>query len=517
MAAKTLPCADPPLPFFKGRRRQLLAVAIAVALVACGRPEIEGPRDSVVVGIALEPPNLDPTAGAAAAIDEVVYANLFEGLTRIGEDGAARAGLAESWSISDDGLTYEFKLREGARFHDGTTFDADDVKFSLDRARAENSTNAQRGYFEPIEAVEAVALYRVRVRVKRPTGAFLFNLGQGDAVIVARESAANNAVHPVGTGPFEFRRWRRGDSIELERNDSYWGDKVALKTAIFRIVTDPSAASAALLAGDVDAFPNFPAVESVPAFAANRRFSVVTGTTEGEMIVAINNGRGPLRDVRVRRAICHAIDRDAFIESVLFGHGQAIGSHFPPHHPAYVDLTAACRYDPALSRALLKEAGYGQGFAARLSLPPPGYARRGGEFVADSLRAVGVRTEIVNLEWAQWLDRVFSAKDYDLTIVAHTEPMDIDIYARDDYYFQYKDDEFKRLYAEFAATIDEERRMELLRALQEKIAADAVNAFLVVAPKVGVWNARLKGLWANSPIQANDLTEVRWAESGSPQ
>lgn len=480
-------------------------------LAACA-PAIERPGDEVVIGIPLEPPNLDPTAGAAAAIDEVVYANVFEGLVRIGPDGAVKPALARSWSVSPDGLVYEFTLNDGVLFHDGATFDADDVIFSFERARAPASTNAQRGYFEPIDTIEKAGEDIVRIRLKRPSSAFLFNLGQGDAVIVAPESAATNATAPVGTGPFRLRKWRRGDEIELERFDGYWGEAPKLRRVTFQILSDPSAASAALLAGDIDAFPNFPAPEVVAAFEANRRFSVVKGATEGETILAINNGREPFDDIRVRRALCHAIDRKALIETVGFGYGTPIGSHFAPHSPDYVDLTDVCPYDPARARALLAEAGFPQGFKAQLMLPPPGYARRGGEFVAAALGEIGVRCEIVNLEWAQWLKQVFADRDYDLTIVSHTEPMDIDIYARDDYYFQYRDEAFRALYARILAATDPAERSALLMDAQRKIADDAVNVFLFAAPKIGVWNARLKGLWPNSPIQANDVTGVYWSD-----
>ncbi|MEQ1931481.1 MAG: ABC transporter substrate-binding protein [Parvularculaceae bacterium] len=492
--------------------RSTLGICAALVVAACAGPALERPHDEVVIGIPLEPPNLDPTAGAAAAIDEVVYANVFEGLVRIGPDGAVKPGLAESWAVSADGLSYEFRLREGVLFHDSTAFDADDVVFSFERARSPTSTNAQRVYFEPIETIEAPSPDSVLIRLKRPASAFLFNLGQGDAVIVAPESAATNATDPVGTGPFRFRKWRRGDQIELERFDRYWGPAPRLNHVTFQILSDPSAASAALLAGDIDAFPNFPAPEIVAAFEANKRFSVVKGTTEGETILAINNGRKPFDDARVRRAICHAIDRKALIDTVLFGYGEPIGSHFPPHHPDYVDLTGVCPYDPALARALLIEAGLPKGFSATLMLPPPGYARRGGEFIAAALGDVGIECRIVNLEWAQWLKQVFADKDYDLTIVSHTEPMDIDIYARDDYYFQYKDEAFKALYARIVRATDPIVRSALLKEAQARIAEDAVNAFLVETPKIGVWNARLNGLWSDSPIQANDVTGVYWSD-----
>ncbi|HEY9549406.1 MAG TPA: ABC transporter substrate-binding protein, partial [Kiloniellaceae bacterium] len=453
-----------------------------------------------------------PTAGAAAAIDEVVYANIFEGLTRIDRNGAVKPALAESWTVSDDGLTYTFKLRSGVKYHDGTGFDSADVKFSLDRALAEDSTNAQKGLFTPIASVETPDAATVVVTLKQPTGSFLFNLGWGDAVIVAPESAAENKSHPVGTGPFVFGRWVKGDRIEMARNPAYWGTPAKLASATIKIIPDPAAAVAALLAGDVDAFANFPAPEAMPQLESDPRLKVVIGTTEGETILAINNARKPLDDIRVRRALAYAIDRKAVIEGAMFGYGTPIGSHFAPHHPAYVDLTARYAYDRNKATALLTEAGHGNGLTLSLKLPPTPYARRGGEVIASQLAAIGVKTDIIQVEWAQWLEQVFKGRDYDLTVISHTEPMDIGIYARDDYYFNYDDAGFKALMAKLDATVDETARNALLAEAQEKLADDAVNVFLFQLAKHGVWNKDVVGLWENSPVQANDLTEVYWQE-----
>src|SRR5215470_1510733 len=166
-------------------------LAAAAFALASGSTALAA-RTDLVLGITLEPPHLDPTAGAAAAIDEVVYANVFEGLTRIGSNGEVLPALAESWTISDDGKVYTFKLHTGVKFHDGTPFDATDVKFSLDRARADNSTNAQKGLFAAIDAVEVIDPATVKVTLKHPQGSFLYNMGWGDAVIVAPESAETN-------------------------------------------------------------------------------------------------------------------------------------------------------------------------------------------------------------------------------------------------------------------------------------------------------------------------------------
>ena len=468
-------------------------------------------EDTLVMGVVLEPPHLDPTAGAAAAIDEIVYANVMEGLTRIDQNGVVLPALARSWDISDDGLTYGFDLAEGVTFHDGSSFEAGDVVFSLERAMAEDSTNAQKGLFEPIESVVAEGDGRVVVTLKRPTGSFLFNMGWGDAVIVDPASAETNKSDPVGTGPFRLARWRKGDSITLERSEDYWGEPVALASATFKIIPDPAAAVAAMMAGDVHAFANFPSPESMPQFEADPRFEVVIGSTEGETILAINNGRAPLDDVRVRRALAHAIDRQAIIDGSEFGYGTPIGSHFAPHHPAYVDLTGRYAHDPDLARALLAEAGQSD-LELTLKLPPPPYARRGGEIIQAQLAEVGVTVELIPVEWAQWLEQVFRGKDYDLTIVSHTEPMDIGIYAREDYYFDYHSEAFGGLMAELAAATDPAEQNRIFGEAQVRLAEDCVNVFLFQLAKRGVWDARLEGLWHNSPVQANDLTAVRWAE-----
>jgi peptide/nickel transport system substrate-binding protein len=349
----------------------------------------------------------------------------------------------------------------------------------------------------------------VRLHLSRPEGNLPFNLAWGDAVIVAPESAGTNATAPVGTGPFRFAEWRRGDSVTLERNPDYWGAPVALERATFKFISDPTAAFAAVMAEDIDAFPAFPAPELLDQLSGDPRFAVIVGSTEGETILAMNNARAPLDDVRVRRAIALAVDRRALIDGAMFGYGAPIGTHFAPHHPAYVDLTELSPHDPEAAQALLAEAG-AAGAALTLTLPPPAYARRGGEIVAAQLRAVGLDVAIRNVEWAQWLEQVFKGRDYDLTIVSHTEPLDIGIYANPDYYFGYENPEFRGVMERLETTSDAQARAALFGQAQEIIARDHVNGYLFQLPQLGVARAGLSGLWRDAPTQAVDLTAVRW-------
>ncbi len=488
----------------------VLALAGTLAMTTALTPAFAQARTDVKVGLVLEPPSLDPTAEAAAAVDEVVYANVFEGLTRFAADGSILPALAESWTISDDGLTYTFKLHEGVTFHDGSAFDAEDVKFSLDRINAEGSLNAQKALYTSIESVTVVDPTTVELKLKQPDGNLIYNLAWGDAVIVAPESADANKTNPIGTGPFSFKDRVEGDSITLEKNQSYWGTPVKLEAATFRFIADPTAAFGALQAGDVDAFPNFPAPETVAQFEGDPRFRVVIGATEGETILAMNNAK--LDNVKVRQAIAHAIDRQAIIEGAMFGYGTPIGTFLSPANPNYVDLTAQSAYDPEKSKALLAEAGVTD-LTLSLKLPPvEGYARRGGEIIAQQLAAVGIKTETTNLEWAQWLDEVFKQKNYDLTIISHTEPNDISIFSRPEYYFDYKSDAFNKIIADISVTADPAKRAELLKAAQKQLADDYAVGFLFGLAKLGVENAKLKGMWENAPAQATDLTAVYWEE-----
>ncbi|SOC81904.1 peptide/nickel transport system substrate-binding protein [Ensifer adhaerens] len=490
---------------------KLMTTAAALVVAGALTPSYAA-NTAITVGMVLEPPNLDPTSGAAAAIREVTYANIFQGLTRFDANGAIIPDLAKSWDISADGLTYTFHLATGVKFHDGSDFSAEDVKFSLDRARAPDSTNAQKGLFADIASVDVIDPATVKVTLKKPNGSFLFNMAWGDAVILSPKSIATEATKPIGTGPFKFVNWVKGDHVELAKFDRYWGTPAKLDKVTFKFISDPSAAFAAMMAGDVDAFPMYPAPETLEQFKADPRFQVIIGNTEGKTILAMNNGKKPFDNIKVREAVAHAINRKEIIDGAMFGYGTPIGTHFAPHNPDYVDLTAQSNYDPEKSKALLKEAGYPDGFTVSLKLPPPPYARKGGEIIAAELAKVGIKAEITNVEWAQWLEQVFKGKDYDMTIIAHVEPMDLDIYGRDNYYFNYKSDAYKKIMAELSNTTDPAKRSELLKQAQKRIADDYVNAFLFQLPKTGVANAKIVGLWKNQPTPANDMSAVYWKD-----
>jgi peptide/nickel transport system substrate-binding protein len=486
-----------------------LALAAAGLVLATGMSYAQSTE--IRIGVALEPPALDPTAGAAEAIDVVVYQNIFEGLVRIDETGAVQPGLASAWTISDDGLTYRFTLVEGATFHDGTAFDAEDVKFTFDRLLAEDSVNAQKALYTPIETVTVIDPQTVEIALSRQDGLFLFNLGRGDAVIVAPESADNNANDPIGTGPFAFVQWDRGSRVILEQYGPYWGEKPALTKATYVFIGDTATMTSALLAGDIDGTNNF-APEALAVFEGNPQFKVLVGSTEGETILATNNAKAPFDKLEVRKAMAHAINRTDIIEGATYGYGVPIGTHFAPHNPDYLDLTNTYPYDPEAAKALLAEAGFPDGFSATLKLPPLTYARLSGQIIASEFSKIGIKLELINMDWAPWLEDVFANKDFDLTIISHVEPFDIGIYANPDYYFGYDNPEVQALNETLNATTDEAQRKVLVQQIQTIIAEDAVNGYLFELAQTGVWNAKLEGMWQNAPIEGVVLRGIHWTE-----
>lgn len=467
-------------------------------------------KDSVTLAMTLEPPGLDPTAGAASSIAEVTLYNIYETLTKINPDGSVSPLLAESWEVSPDLKTYTFRLRRGVKFHNGAPFNAETVKFSFDRAGGDKSTNKDKRTFANL-STQVVDEHTVVLLNQEIDPDLLFLLGQATAIMVEPGSADSNAAKPVGTGPYKLGAWSRGASVSLVAWDQ-WRDaaKVRIRRATFRFIPDPAAQVAALLAGDVDAFARV-TPRSMAQFKGNPRFQVIVSGSRAKTIVAINNARKPLDDVRVRRAIAAAIDRKAVIQGAADGLGVPIGSHYVPGALGYVDTTGVNPYDPDKARRLLTEAGVKTPLQLTMTLPPAPYARQGGEVVAAQLAKVGITLKLQNVEWAQWLSGTYGNKNYDLTIISHVEPFDLGNFTKADYYWGYQSEKFNRLYDEIKNAPRPADRARLLGEAQRLLAEDSVHAFLYQPQWVTVANKNLRGLWKDMPVFVNDLSALSWA------
>ena len=496
------------------KRRSLLttgagAVAMATLPLAASA---QSRKDSLVIGMALEPaPGLDPTGGAAVSISEITLYNVYETLAKINEDGSVSPLLAESWEVSPDLKSYTFKLRKGVKFHNGEPFNAAAVKFSFERAGSEKSVNKDKRKFAALTSVAAIDEHTVVVLNSQIDPNFLFGLATGPAVIVEPKSAETNGTKPVGTGPYKVDAWNKGASVVLSKWDGYRNaSAIKLKKVTFRFISDAAAQAAAVLAGDVDLFPRI-ATRTVPQFKANPNFQVLIGNSQGKTILTINNKKKPLDDVRVRRAILAAIDRKAVIEGGGDGFGSPIGSHYVRGLPGFIDTTGVNPFNIDKAKALLAEAGVKTPLELSLKLPPPAYARQGGEVIAAQLAKIGIVAKIENVEWAQWLSGPFGKGEFDLTIVLHVEPFDLGNYANPNYYWGYNNPAFNELYNKINNAPRADERNKLLGQAQQMLANDAVNGFLFQPQLPTVANKRLKGVWKDMPTFVNDLSALSWS------
>jgi peptide/nickel transport system substrate-binding protein len=492
-----------------------LAILITLLLLA---PGLSAAADHPVRGGSLvvcqpaEPPGLDPTANTAAAIDRVVYGNIYEGLVKVEPSGRLVPGLASSWEVSADGRTCTFHLRRGVRFHDGQPFDARIAKWNLERAAAQGGLNPHPEYFRGITEIQTPAEDTLVTVLAEPDALFIAHLAEGDAVMLPSQGFETAKSNPIGTGPFKFVQWVRGDRVEMVRNEAYWNPQLPyLDRVTFRFIADASAQIAALKAGDIDVIGYLAAPEAAVGLARDKRFKVYNGTTTGEVIMATNNKVKPFDNRLVRQAMALAIDRKALVDLAMSGFGTPIGSHWSPSTPYYEDLTGRFAYNPAKAKELLAQAGYPDGFEATIKLPAIySYSRRAGEVIADMLAKVGIHLKIEIVEWGQWIDRIFKNKEYQLTLIGHVEPWDIGIYANPDYYFQYDSKEFQQAYHRALTAAGEAQKAKWFGRCQEIIAEDAVNGFLFSAPSLAVMKAKVMGWWENYPTIALDCTRVWW-------
>jgi peptide/nickel transport system substrate-binding protein len=487
-----------------------LALVLVTSTAHSQKPVYGG---SLTVAQGVEPPGLDPTTATSTAIPRVVYSNILEGLVKIDRNGKIVPALAKEIKTSKDGKEYTFILKKGVKFHDGKTFDAEDVRFTIERLLDPKTATAHPEYYKDIDSVQALNSYTVKIKLKNVNSMFLFNLARPDSIIVNKQTVDQLKSAPVGTGPFRFVEWVRGDRVTLTKFKDYHKKGIPyLDKVTFKFIGDPSAQIASLKAGNIDAIAYDVSPENALLLEKDSRFKVLNGYTTTKVILATNHSRKPFTDIRIRRAMAYAIDRKALINGAMSGFGVPIGSHMDPGNPYYIGLTKAYPFDPQKSKQLLAEAGYPNGFEATIKLPERYvYAKRTGEIITDMLSQVGIQLKIELIEWGQWVDRVFKNADYDLTVIGHAEPFDINIYANPKYYFRYDSPKLQETLRKAETEVDPKVRRELYIACQKIITEDAVNGFLYVLPSLPTMKKEVMNWWKDYPMTVTDVTEV-WTQ-----
>jgi peptide/nickel transport system substrate-binding protein len=484
-------------------------LALAFVLAACSGPatsQTDSASQTLVVGASLEPPTLDPTGSAAASIPQVLLYNVYETLLKVDSQGGFRPLLAEKWETSADRMTYTFTLRK-ATFPNGRAVTATDLAWSINKIK-NGSNKAAADQQAIVKSVTAPNATTAVVRLKKPSNSWLFNMASTAGMVFDSQATGDLATTPAGSGPYLLDHWTKGSELSLKRNDSYWGTKAGFASVTFRYFTDPNAMDAAMLSNGLDVISSLQAPQALPQFADHSRYTVIDGTTNGEVVMSLNNQSRALRDRRVRQAINYAIDREALKRTVWNDKGTLIGSMVPPTDPWYQDLSNTYPYNPAKSKQLLKQAGYGGGLTLRMRLPVVPYATASGQFVASQLKDVGITVKIDELEFPRWLDVVFTKADYDISIVAHVEARDIVRFADPTYYFRYHNPTFTRLITQADEGTPAEQ-VSKMREAAKILADDAAADWLFLLPNLVITTTKVTGVPQNATTLSFDLSTIK--------
>jgi peptide/nickel transport system substrate-binding protein len=465
-------------------------------------------NNSLVIGLTSEPENLDYSTTDGAAIPQILLDNVYQGLVKIDDKGQIVPSLATKWDVSPDLKSYTFTLQPNVTFSNGKPFDANSVKFSIERVKNGGWTTSLASQMSVVDSVQVDSPTQVTVHLSKPSNDWLFHMGTRVGTMYSPDGVGSLTTTPVGTGPYVVKSWTKGTSVVLERRADYWGPAPAMASVTFQFFKDVNAENSALLSGGINVIANLGSLDTLQQFTDPKRFQTITGLTNSEVVLSMNNASGVFTDKRIRQAVSYAIDRKALVASTVDGHGTMIGSMVPPSDPWYEDLTNVYPYDPAKARQLLAEAGNPTP-TIRFRIPStPATMVSAAQVVKSDLAKVGINAQIDVLDFpAQWLDQVFTKHDYDMSIVNHLEPRDIVTFAQPKYYWGYDNPEVQRLVDQADAGTPEQQVADL-KQVARIITADSAADWLYLEQQVTVADADLKGLPTNNLGEAYDVAGV---------
>ncbi|MCL1841125.1 MAG: ABC transporter substrate-binding protein [Propionibacteriaceae bacterium] len=492
-------------------RRALCALMLLVLVLAsaCTRTgEASGAGADLRVGATAIPDSMDPTTNSAAAIPQALLYNVYETLVKLDGDGNIRPLLAKEWSVSADRLTYTFTLQSNAKFASGDPVTAQDVVDSIQRIQTDSSvTPVNKSQMSVVQTVTATNSTTVTVVLKQPSNNWLYWMTSTAGIIIDPSGFANLATTPAGSGPYVLKQWNKGDSVVLAKNPSYWGTPGRFDTVTFKYFADPNAENAAMLSGDLDVISELAAPQALSQFSDTSRFQVITGTTNGEVVLGFNDSKAPFNNVAVRQAICYGIDRKALLDTVWAGQGTLIGSMVPPTDPWYQDLSGAYPYDPDKAKQLLASAGFGSGLTVTLTVPTLPYATGSEQLIVSELAQIGITVKVNEIDFSRWLDQVFTQGDYQMTIMDHVEPRDIVKWADPTYYWHYNNADFQKLVAQ-ADQATPEDQVTMMEQAAKMLSDDAAADFLWLMPSIVIATPDLTGIPKNQIGLSFDLTTI---------
>ena len=467
----------------------------------------------VVVGITQDLDSLDPHKAVAAGTKEVLY-NIFEGLIKVDKDGNFVPAVAASYEITDGGLKYKFKLRDNVKFHNGKVVTADDVIYSLKRAAGMLETSDPE--------VVTLSAFSIFSEVNKTDEGVEVVLSEPNTELIGFFTSsiipcdyADQSTKPVGTGPFKFVSYEPLVNFVIEKNNDYYDEskKAYLDKVTFKILTSIDSAFMELLAGSIDICPY---LTSEQASQLNGKMDVLDGSMNLVQALFLNNKVEPFNNVKVRQAVCYALDRNEIINVTAGGRGDVIGTNMFPSFSKYYDAATAETYNTNLEKAkeLLTEAGYPQGFTFTIKIPSNyDFHVKTGQVIVSQLAKVGIKAEIQLIDWGTWLSDVYSGRQHDATIIgldAQLAPSDIfRFYPTDSSknFINYSNAEFDETFAKAKASVNEDEKAELYKKCERILTDDAASAYIQSPAQLVAVNPKLGG-YTFYPIYVQDMSTV---------
>lgn len=502
----------------------LSAALMTMALSACGgqKSENSGSDDAnssradsneIAVGIAQDlGDSLDPYQMTAAGTREILF-NVYEGLYKPNSAGDFVPAVAEDYTVSEDGLTYSFTLRDGVLFHNGGAVDVDDVVYSFNTCAATTEDSSLGAALSNVVNVEAVDEKTVAVTLAAPDSDFMAYVA---SVYIVPDDYSDQKTAPMGTGPFKFVSRSVQENVVLEKFNEYWGEGAKVDRVVCKIYEDSTALVTALNAGSVDIVAHLSA-DQINGLGSD--YNVLEGTMNLVQALYLNNAVEPFNDVRVRQALCYAIDVDAILDLTADGHGTKLGSSIYPAFTKYFDdsLTDFYGYDPEKAKALLTEAGYENGFSMSITVPS-NYTPHvnAGQVIAEQLAAVGITAEVVEVEWNSWLQDVYTNRDFETTVIGFdasnlTANAMLQRWTSDSgkNMINFSDSTYDELIAAANATTDDAERTQLYLDAERILAEQAANVYIQDLADFVAVNKNLTG-YQFYPLYVIDLSNIAY-------
>ena len=479
-----------------------------------GSTEAVAHANEITVGIAQDlDESLDPHKAVAAGTKEVMF-NVFEGLMKPTSTGDLIPAVAEDYTVSDDRMTYTFTLREGVKFHNGETVTAEDVKYSIDRCADTSEGDPLVEAFSVIQAVEILDERTVAITISEPSNEFISYMTT--AILPADYDQQDTA--PVGTGPFKFVSRTAQDSIVLEKFDEYWGTPAYLDKVTYKIIENADSIMMSLQSGAIDMFAH---LTSTQVAQLGDDFYVEEGTMNLVQALYLNNAEKPFDDVRVRQALCYAVDKQAIIDLAFDGYGSPIGSSMYPAFGKDFDDSLTNHYpkDSETAKSLLAEAGYPDGFEMTITVPSNYQPHIDtAQVLVEQLKEINVTAKIELVEWGTWLSDVYAGRQYQSTVVG-VDASNMTARAllerftstAGNNFINYSDADYDALFAQAQACYDDAEQTGIYKEMLTNLTENAANVYIQDLADLVAVRKGLEGL-NFYPIYVLDLSTVRWAE-----